>query len=209
MTVTTGAARGLEDAYPLAALQAGMLYHSAYEPDAPTYHDLTTITLRGRFDAGAFRAALAEVTARHPVLRTSFDLTGFSEPLQLVHRAATLPLEVTDLSGDPEAGRRLAAWSEAEKRRPFDWASPPLARAHVHVLAAELFAFSLSFHHAILDGWSVAALVTELLRRYHGHLTGEPLPVAPPGAAFRELVAAERAAVAAPETRVFWRERVA
>ncbi|MER7618495.1 amino acid adenylation domain-containing protein [Nonomuraea wenchangensis] len=209
MTVTTGAARGLEDAYPLAALQAGMLYHSAYEPDAATYHDLTTITLRGPFDAGAFRAALAEVTARHPVLRTSFDLTGFSEPLQLVHRAATLPLEVTDLSGDPEAGRRLAAWSEAEKRRPFDWASPPLARAHVHVLGAELFAFSLSFHHAILDGWSVAALVTELLRRYHGHLTGAPLPIAPPGAAFRELVAAERAAVAAPETRAFWRERVA
>ncbi|MCK2217015.1 amino acid adenylation domain-containing protein [Actinomadura sp. ATCC 31491] len=213
MTVTTGttagAARGLEDAYPLAALQAGMLYHSAYEPDAVTYHDLTTITLRGRFDAGAFTAALAEVTARHPVLRTSIDLTGFKEPLQLVHRTATLPLEVTDLSGDPAAGRRLAAWSEAEKRRPFDWASPPLARAHVHVLPGELFAFSLSFHHAILDGWSVAALVTELLRRYHGHLTGDPLPVVPPGAAFRELVAAERAAVAAPETRGFWQARVA
>ncbi|WP_346114799.1 amino acid adenylation domain-containing protein, partial [Nonomuraea maheshkhaliensis] len=210
MTVTTGAARGLEDAYPLAALQAGMLYHSAYEPDAATYHDLTTITLRGRFDAEAFEAALAEVTARHPVLRTSIDLTGFSEPLQLVHRAATLPLEVTDLSGAPEAaGRRLAEWSEAEKRRPFDWASPPLARAHVHVLPGETFAFSLSFHHAILDGWSVAALVTELLRRYHGHLTGEPVPLTRPGAAFRELVAAERAAVAAPETRDFWQARMA
>ncbi|SDH70012.1 non-ribosomal peptide synthetase [Nonomuraea jiangxiensis] len=209
MTVTTGTARGLEDAYPLAALQAGMLYHSAYEPDAATYHDLTTITLRGRFDAGAFEAALAEVTARHPVLRTSFDLTGFSEPLQLVHRAATLPLEVTDLSGDPAAADRLAEWSEAEKRRPFDWASPPLARAYVHVLSGELFAFSLSFHHAILDGWSVAALVTELLQRYHGHLTGDRLPVSPPGAAFRELVSAERAAVAAAETRDFWHAQVA
>ncbi|RVX39043.1 amino acid adenylation domain-containing protein [Nonomuraea polychroma] len=209
MTVTTGAMRGLEDAYPLAALQAGMLYHSAYEPDAPTYHDLTTITLRGRFDAGAFEVALAEVTARHPVLRTSIDLTGFSEPLQLVHRTATLPLGVTDLSGDPAAARRLAEWSEAEKRRPFDWASPPLARAHVHVLSGELFAFSLSFHHAILDGWSVAALVTELLRRYHGHLTGARLPVTPPGAAFRGLVAAERAAVATPETRDFWHAQVA
>ncbi|MFI6901261.1 amino acid adenylation domain-containing protein [Nonomuraea sp. NPDC050394] len=209
MTVTTGAARGLEDAYPLAALQAGMLYHSAYEPDAATYHDLTTITLRGRFDAGAFEGALAEVTARHPVLRTSIDVSGFSEPLQLVHRTATLPLEVTDLSGDPAAADRLAAWSEAEKRRPFDWASPPLARAHVHVLPGELFAFSLSFHHAILDGWSVASLVTELLQRYHGHLSGERLPLTPPAAAFRELVAAERAAVAAPGTRDFWHAQVA
>ncbi|MFE0148468.1 amino acid adenylation domain-containing protein [Nonomuraea sp. NPDC059007] len=209
MTVTTGAARGLEDAYPLAALQAGMLYHSAYEPDAATYHDLTTITLRGRFDAGAFEGALAEVTARHPVLRTSIDVSGFSEPLQLVHRTATLPLEVTDLSGDPGAAERLAAWSEAEKRRPFDWAAPPLARAHVHVLPGELFAFSLSFHHAILDGWSVASLVTELLQRYHGQLSGERLPLTPPAAAFRELVAAERAAVAAPGTRDFWHAQVA
>jgi len=209
MTVTTGAARGLEDAYPLAALQAGMLYHSAYEADTTTYHDLTTITLRGRFDPVAFEAALAEVSARHPVLRTSIDLTGFSEPLQFVHRSATLPLEVTDLSGDPAAEAHLARWSEEEKRRAFDWASPPLARAHVHVLPGELFAFSLSFHHAILDGWSVAALVTELFQRYHGHLGGEPLPVTRPGAAFREAVAAERAAVASPRTRDFWAAQVA
>ncbi|MFG2074624.1 amino acid adenylation domain-containing protein [Nonomuraea maritima] len=209
MTVTRGAARGLEDAYPLAALQAGMLYHSAYEPDTATYHDLTTITVRGRFDVRAFEAALAEVTARHPVLRTSIDLTGFSEPLQLVHRSAVLPLEVTDLSGEPAASDLLAAWSEEEKRRPFDWAEPPLARAHVHVLDGELFAFSLSFHHAILDGWSVAALVTELFQRYHGHLAGDPPPLAPPGAAFRELVAAERAAVASAETRDFWHALVA
>ncbi|MFD2351942.1 condensation domain-containing protein [Nonomuraea ferruginea] len=207
MTVTTGA-RGLEDAYPLAALQAGMLYHSAYEPDAATYHDLTTITLRGRFDREAFEAALAEVTARHPVLRTSIDMTGFSEPLQFVHRSATLPFAVTDLSGVPDADERVARWAEEEKRRPFDWSRPPLARAHAHLLPGELFAFSLSFHHAILDGWSVATLVTELFRRYHARLAGEPLPVTPPAAAFRDLVARERAVVACAQTRDFWQARV-
>ncbi|WP_101786847.1 amino acid adenylation domain-containing protein [Nonomuraea indica] len=209
MTLTTQTAHGLEDAYPLAALQAGMLYHSAYEPDAPTYHDLTTITLRGRLDPDALTAALAEVTARHPVLRTSFDLTGFSEPLQLVHRAAAIPLEVTDLTADPSPRDRIRAWAEEEKRRPFDWASPPLARTHVHLLPGEQFAFSLSFHHAILDGWSVAALITELFRRYHAHTRHDPLPATPPPAAFRDLVAAERAAVASPDAQRFWRDQVA
>jgi hypothetical protein len=33
------------------------------------------------------------------VLRTSFHLTGFSEPLQLVHRRARLPVPVIDLTG--------------------------------------------------------------------------------------------------------------
>ncbi|MGW7478002.1 amino acid adenylation domain-containing protein [Nonomuraea muscovyensis] len=209
MTLTTPTAHDLEDAYPLAALQAGMLYHSAYEPDAPTYHDLTTITLRGHLDHAALTTALAEVTARHPVLRTSFDLTGFSEPLQLVHRAAAIPLDVTDLTTDPDPRDRLHAWAEQEKRRPFDWAAPPLARAHVHLLPDDHHAFSLSFHHAILDGWSVAALITELFSRYHAHLRHTPLPTTPPPAAFRDLVAAERAAVASPDAQRFWHAQVA
>ncbi|MEU4836567.1 condensation domain-containing protein, partial [Streptosporangium sp. NPDC023615] len=171
----------IEDAYPLAALQAGMLYHSELEPDSPTYHDLMTVTLRGALHVRALTGALAQVAARHPVLRTSFDLTGFSEPLQLVHDDVTVPLEVVDLrdgaateGGNVPGGNvtgdgpreRLASWREAEKRNGFDWSSPPLLRAYAHVLDEDEFALSLSFHHAILDGWSVAALVTELLGRY-------------------------------------------
>ncbi|MEU9835826.1 AMP-binding protein [Streptosporangium sp. NPDC048047] len=204
----------IEDAYPLAALQAGMLYHSELDTGGSTYHDLMTITVRGGLDAAALERALAEVAARHPVLRTSFDLTGFSEPLQLVHDTAVIPLEVADLRGDG-ARERLAEWREAEKRTGFDWASPPLMRACAHVLDDGEFAFSLSFHHAILDGWSVAALVTEILRRYTagsrerpGDQEGRSAGLAPPRAAFRDLVAAERAAVASEEAREFWRERV-
>ncbi|MGW5490488.1 non-ribosomal peptide synthetase, partial [Streptosporangium sandarakinum] len=197
----------IEDAYPLAALQAGMLYHSELDTGGSTYHDLMTITVRGGLDAAALERALAEVAARHPVLRTSFDLTGFSEPLQLVHDAAVIPLEVTDLRGDG-ARERLAEWREAEKRTGFDWTSPPLMRAHAHVLGDGEFAFSLSFHHAILDGWSVAALVTEILRRYTAGPEERTGGLAPPRAAFRDLVAAERAAVASERAREFWRERV-
>ncbi len=204
----------IEDAYPLAALQAGMLYHSELEPGSPTYHDLMTITLRGALDVPALTGALAGVAAGHPVLRTSFDLTGFSEPLQLVHDTATIPLEVADLRGNgsdqggPDGSgprERLAAWREAEKRTGFDWSSPPLLRAYAHVLDDDEFALSLSFHHAVLDGWSVAALVTELLGRYAAHGSREP---APPRALFRDLVAAERAAVGSAAAREFWRERV-
>ncbi|WTL61408.1 AMP-binding protein [Streptosporangium sp. NBC_01495] len=208
----------IEDAYPLAALQAGMIYHSELEPGGPTYHDLMTITLRGAPDVPALTGALTGVAARHPVLRTSFDLTGFSEPLQLVHDTATIPLEVVDLrpDGDGPDGdgprERLATWREAEKHTGFDWSSPPLLRAYAHVLDDDEFALSLSFHHAVLDGWSVAALVTELLGRYtanrsHG-LRDSHDETDPPRALFRDLVAAERAAVGSETAREFWRERV-
>ena len=68
------------DAYPLSALQTGMLFHSELVPGSATYHDLFTLTLEGEYRRAALAAALAEVTAPHPVLRTSFNLTDFTEP---------------------------------------------------------------------------------------------------------------------------------
>ncbi|HWM03881.1 MAG TPA: amino acid adenylation domain-containing protein, partial [Actinophytocola sp.] len=201
----------VQDAYPLASLQAGMLYHSAYEPESATYHDIQTLTLRGPFDTGALAGALAELTARHAVLRTSFDLAGFSEPIQLVHHNAFIPLGTTDLTGRSPADARaeVRSWRAAEQRRPLDWSTPPLLRAHAHLLPDGLFALSLSFHHAILDGWSVASLVTELLRRYLARLDGTSLPMTPPAACFRDLVAGERTALRSAPATEFWRGVVA
>jgi hypothetical protein len=166
MTMSTspaaGSAGGLADAYPLTALQAGMLFHSELEPGSATYHDVFTLTLRGRYDQAALAAAIAEVSARHPMLRTSFNLGDFNDPLQLVHETAAVSLTQADLSGfaPREARRQLLAWREEEKHRPFDWTIPPLLRIFAHRLPGAEFALTLSFHHAILDGWSVAALTT-------------------------------------------------
>ncbi|MFB9724407.1 non-ribosomal peptide synthetase, partial [Planobispora longispora] len=200
----------LEDAFPLTALQSGMLFHSAYQEDSATYHDVFTLILRGPYQSDAFRAALREVMARHSILRTSFDLTGFDDPIQLVWQDVEPPVQELDLSGFEDPRQRLGIWREQEKHRPFDWEAPPLFRAVVHHLDTDLFALTLSFHHAILDGWSVASMVTELLDRYAAELRGERRPpAAPPSATFRDFVARERAAVASPETERFWRDVLA
>ena len=201
----------LDDAYPLTALQAGMLFHSEYEAGLATYHDVFTVTLRGPYDRAALAGAFAEVVTRHAVLRTSFNLTDFSEPLQLVHAAATVPLAETDLSGlEPDvAAAQLQVWRDEEKVTGFDWSCPPLLRAFVHQLPGDhqpAYSLTLSFHHAILDGWSVASLLTELLGRYTACLRGEPLPVSPLPVTFRDFVAVEREQVAADKPAAFWRD---
>jgi hypothetical protein len=37
--------RTIEEAYPLAALQAGMLFHAEYLERTATFHDVLTLTL--------------------------------------------------------------------------------------------------------------------------------------------------------------------
>src|SRR5205085_179109 len=202
----------LADAYPLTMMQAGMLFHSEYSPDSHVYHNVTSFRLRAAFDEAALRAALHHLISRHPVLRTSFDLTSYSEPLQLVHREIALPLQVEDLRALPEAQRAAAcaAAFEAEKELKFDWRQAPLLRIRVQRDSDQTFQLTLTEYHAILDGWSVASLLSELFNYYTALLNGRAdLPATPLASSFREFVRLEQTTLKSAAARNFWQERLA
>ena len=202
--------RSVVDAYPLARLQAGMLFHSEYSAGSAIYHDLHSFRLRGRYDGELLKAALQRVVHRHPVLRTSFDLSG--EPLQLVHEQVPAPVTIEDLRhlGEEERGRAVALWLDRERHRGFDYSRPPLLRFHLHRLGEDSFQFTLSFHHAVLDGWSAASLLTELFRLYTSLLEGSAsVEEAPVPVSFRDFVRLERSALASPQTRELWQRHLA
>jgi hypothetical protein len=196
----------VEDAYPLTALQAGLLFHADLDVAAGFYHDVITYALEIPFDEAALRASAGEIVSRHPILRTSFDLTSFEAPVQCVHRHAEVPLRVVDLRGLSAADRdaALADFVRSARREAFDPTQAPLLRLHVHRLDEERFQVALDFHHAILDGWSEAALITELVNRYDAHRSGRALAREPWRAAYRDYVALEREALRSADQRAFW-----
>ena len=201
-----------EDAYPLAALQAGMLFHSEYSEDAATYHDVFTLRLSGSdYRPAAMASAVAEVGARHAILRTSLHVADFAEPVQVVHPRAEIPIRLRDLRELPAelVGAELSAFLDAEKRTRFEPDLAPLLRIFVHLLPDTEFALTLSFHHAILDGWSVATLTTELLQRYHAHSVGNTLATTPPELSYRDFVAEQLDRIAAAESTEFWQAQLA
>jgi amino acid adenylation domain-containing protein len=200
---------GIEDAYPLTKLQGGMLFHSEYSPETAVYHDIVSFQVQATFDLEALRTAIKYLISRHPVLRTCFDLTTFKEPLQLIHQTVEVPLQVEDWRHSEQADA-LADWFEIEKSRNFDWTRPPLLKFHVHRRSEATFQLTLSFHHAILDGWSVASLFSELFQQYSALLKGEEtLEVLPtPVSHFRDFVSLEREAIASEECRSFWSEKL-
>ncbi len=201
----------IEDAYPLADLQAGMLFHSAYSPETAVYHDVFASRIRAELNEDVLRESVVRLMARHAVLRTSFALSGYREPLELVHREVPAPVEVVDLRqfSASEQDARLAEWLEAEKGRAFDWTQAPLFRLVVHRLSGEEFELALSFHHAILDGWSVATMLAELFGIYDGLARGEAVRLPDAGLTYRDFVALEREAIASAEAKRYWEELLA
>jgi amino acid adenylation domain-containing protein len=197
----------VEDAYPLARMQEGMLYHMEERPDAPVFHSINSYHLRMPFDPGLFQAAVLRIAARHANLRTSFDLASYSEPLQLVHREPRFPVAVEDLRRLPESEQRRAIedYWERELVHPFDLSRPPQLRFQIHRTSDETLQFTLTENHACIDGWSLHSAYSELLTCYFALVRGEPEPELPPlRAAFRDFVALERRALESPEHQRFW-----
>jgi amino acid adenylation domain-containing protein len=200
-------AEDVEDAYPLSHLQAGLVFHSEYSPDYIIY--LSSFHLKAPLYVEKLQTAVQQLVMRHAMLRTSFDLTSFSEPLQLVHRAATIPMQMEDIShlAPDEQERWLDAWMEKEMHKRFDWNTWPLMRIHLHRRSEGAFQITLS--EPFLDGWSVASLITELFERYFALLAGTPLSIEPPlSASYGDFVALEREALASEDCRRYWTSKL-
>ncbi|RZU53359.1 amino acid adenylation domain-containing protein [Krasilnikovia cinnamomea] len=196
------------DAYPMAAMQLGMIFHMELSGDAGGYHNVNSFRVAGRLDEAAMRTAVADVIARHPVLRTSLHVVGHRQPLQLVHARMPAPVEITDLRALSPADRDAAVTEvfDALCATRFDPRRPPLFRVCAQRLTDDEFQLTIAEHHAILDGWSFTSLLTELLDRHRDpHRPAAP----PPESTFRDFVAAEQAAADSADSAAFWRERLA
>ncbi|MFD9733339.1 amino acid adenylation domain-containing protein [Umezawaea sp. NPDC059074] len=197
---------GAVDAHPVTALQLGLLYHSRAHEKSAVYHDVFRYTLGIRWHGKEFRRAFAALVARHPVLRSSFELAG--TPLQVVRAEVDGGLDVVDLRAVDPAEAEVEVRKHVEDRRfhDYEFDRPPLYLFRAHVLTDDRVDLVLSFHHAILDGWSVASLIRELLQDYL-HDTGSgigPVPADPPPSAARHVLD-ERRTLASEAPREYWR----
>jgi amino acid adenylation domain-containing protein len=198
------------DAYPLTALQTGMLHEMLADPDRAAYHNVTSFRLHepAGFDLTAFQAAADTLLERHENLRTSVDLAGYSEPLQLLHRRCALPVGYTDLRDrNPAEQQAIAmAWVREEFSRPLELAVAPLVRLYVHRLTDQEYRLTITDCHIALDGWSLTSLIADLQELHRAALLGQELPTWPvPAARFADYVALEREARASEDSRAFWR----
>lgn len=199
---------GIEDAFPLNLLQEGMIFHREFAARSAVYHAIATVRLRAPLRTELLRTVIDRLVARHPMLRTSFDLRSFSRPLQLVHTTFADPLSVEDLTGlsATQQEARIQAWVDREKERGFELHDHPLIRFVVHRLDTDTFQFTYGFHHEIVDGWSEALMVTELFGHYFSLVFEDPIVLPAPASSMRDAIALELEALGRQENYEFWSE---
>jgi len=158
----------IEDFYPLSPMQQGILFHTLYAQKSRVYFNQTLCTLHGNLNIPMFIQAWQGVVDRHPILRTAFVWEGLKEPVQVVHRQATLPWKQEDWRGQSpqDQQNRLEDFLRAEQEQGFTLDKAPLMRMDLVHLAKDTYQFIWNHHHLLLDGWSGPLLLKEVTTFY-------------------------------------------
>ncbi|MEW1896263.1 non-ribosomal peptide synthase/polyketide synthase [Streptomyces albidoflavus] len=213
VTLGDGEGRGpreVADVYPLTPLQSGMLFHALNDPEQGSYLEQFTFVLDGADDLDALAGAWGQVINASDALRVSLAWAGLPEPVQVVHREVRVPVARLDWSGRTEAecAALLTALLAEDRAAGMDLAGDgPLTRVALAALPGGGVRVVWTFHHLLLDGWSSAAVVADVVAAYAAARGGEPARL-PVRGAFRDhlawLAGRDRAAGLA-----FWRDRLA
>ena len=205
----------VEDAYPLGAVQLGMLFEMQIDPEtpsAPAYHNVNGYRFRFPFDAELLQKAVDRVVAKHPNLRTSFHMTDYSEPMQLVHKQAKLTVRIEDLRHQSRERQleRIHDFRVKENVALFDVTKAPLLRFHLFRVSDDVVYFVLAEPHSSQDGWSTHMTMGEVFANYMAMMKNQPLPDGEPlKVGYREFIRLEREALTNGAAERFWRDQTA
>ncbi|MBD0673127.1 non-ribosomal peptide synthetase, partial [Streptomyces sp. CBMA156] len=161
----TGADPGaVEDVLPLTPTQSGMLFHGLAEEDSGAYFQQLDFVLEGVPDPARLAEAWQRVTDRTAVLRAHVRWQQVPEPVLVVHRWVAVPVTHLDwraLSGE-ERRDRLAGLLDRDRARGLDLGQAPLQRLVLVRLPEGRVRVLWSFHHLVLDGWSLFQVLSDV-----------------------------------------------
>src|SRR5262245_38586432 len=200
-----GGAANVQDIYPLAPLQEGILFHSLMGRDGDLYLAGIVLSFDTRARLDAYLAALQAVIDRHDILRTSVMWEGLPEPVQVVWRRAPLLVEDAQLDGTTGDLATQLYDRYHHSRFRIDLRRAPLMRAYVaydHVQDRWLMMRLL--HHVVADHTTMEVMQEEIQAHLlgHAHTLPPPLP-------FGNLVAQARLGVSREDHEEYFRALLA
>ena len=165
------------DVLPLTPLQQGLFFHASAADDGDDLGELYAvqlgITLAGPLDAQRLHDAVEAVVHRHPHLVARF-CDQFDEPVQIIPAHPVMAWQYVELDGI-DVAEQVERICAAERAAICDLANQPAFRAGVLGIGDNQHRLVLTFHHIVVDGWSMPILLQEIFAGYYGHQLGAPM----------------------------------
>jgi NRPS condensation-like uncharacterized protein len=200
--------KNIESIYPLSSMQQGMLFHTLYAPGSGVYVEQLSCTLLGYLDIHAFEQAWQHVVQRHAVLRTLFVWENRKKPLQVVRKVVDLAWIHEDWRSHSsrEQQEKLEVFLQSDREQGFELDRAPLLRYTLIHLDHNTYQLVWSYHHLLLDGWSLSKVIQEVFAFYEAFSKGEDLylPTPQPYESYINWLQQQDSA----EAERFWRQKL-
>ncbi|MGE5497789.1 MAG: non-ribosomal peptide synthetase, partial [Syntrophothermus sp.] len=199
----------IEDIFPLAPMQEGMMFHSLLNPGSAEYIEQISCTLKGCLDTENFVKAWDYLIQRHSVLRTAFIWEESREPLQIVMDSVPPPVEIIDLRS-ADAGTISAETAKIRHNditEGFILSEAPLMKIKLILINVTETIFIWTHHHILFDGWGMQILLKELFTIYYSFSSGNAAPDLPAVRPFRDYIEWIKSQDD-KSAEDFWRERL-
>jgi amino acid adenylation domain-containing protein len=199
-----GGAPNIQDIYPLAPLQEGILFHHLLDQDSDTYARTTLLSLSSRERLTALIEALQSLIDRHDILRTAVLWEQLPQSVQVVYRRAILPVEEIALDPDRDPIEQLKERMKPQRRQRLDLRQAPLMRLQFSTDPRSHQCYALlQTHHLVCDNESIEILISEVVDYLRWGARALPKP-----AAYRDHVAQALAYARTHDAESFFRSKL-
>ena len=199
-----GGAANIQDIYPLAPLQEGLLFHHLLDgQNWDTYVMPFVLSVSSRERLAELVAASQRVIDRHDILRTAVLWEQLPRAVQVVYRQATLSVDEVKLDPDRDSLEQVREWVKPERQR-SDLRRAPLMRLQIapDPRGSQWYAL-LQLHHITGDHVTVEVIVSEVVAYLEGRAQRLPDPVP-----YRNHVAQALAHAHAHDAEAFFRGKL-
>ncbi len=167
--------------YPASPVQHALLLQNTDREAEDTGLVHVQCELEGILEPASFQAAWDHAFARHEALRATVRLAHKSKPILVVAKQASIELQFINHAHKIEEHETLFdEYRRDDRMLGVDLTTVPIGRIAVFTKSQESHRLLWTSHHATLDGWSAAMVMTEVLSAYEQLRLGRKIELPPP-----------------------------
>ncbi|WP_054739335.1 non-ribosomal peptide synthetase [Cellulosilyticum ruminicola] len=156
----------VQDIYGLSAMQKGMLINYALDPSSVAYVEQFSFKIRGNVVPERMAEALKKVSQSYSILRSIFSYKKTNQPRQVVLKKWDPQLIIKDFRNQENANELVETFKKEDKEKGFDLSKDVLIRGALLQVEDQVWQFVLTFHHILMDGWSLSPIFRDIISYY-------------------------------------------
>lgn len=164
--------KNIESIFSLTTIQKGLLFYSLKDGEEGAYIGQHCLYLKGKIDEKVFEKSIDILNKKYDIFRTRIVYSGLENPVQLVLQDDKTQFFYSENMSPEE-------YIEADRKKGFVFEKENMIRVALIKISENEYCNVWSFHHILIDGYSIAILAKDFFEIYGKIKTDEDFEILP------------------------------